>query len=185
MNLENVKEVSVANAHSAALRYDGTVWTWGASEFGERGNGEKGWERTALAGEPRPPARATNRLRCPGWNTSSSSPPGACATTRCSPTAKSWPGAKTRTATSGSNSRGVEEEQCYGETHARTAVPCSTVPRRVKFEGHPLTGVERIAAGGESAYAVRNGGREVLAWGENSKGQLGTGDSERHPTLTR
>ena len=42
--------------------------------------------------------------------------------------------------------------------------------------------MERIAAGGESAYAVRNGGKEVLAWGENSKGQLGTGDTERHPT---
>ena len=54
----------------AALRYDGSVWTWGASEFGERGNGEKGFERTALAGEQQTPARVTNRSRSRGSNTS-------------------------------------------------------------------------------------------------------------------
>jgi alpha-tubulin suppressor-like RCC1 family protein len=62
VNLEDVKEVSLANAHSAALRYDGAVWTWGASEFGERGNGERGYERTALAGEPQTASSASGGL---------------------------------------------------------------------------------------------------------------------------
>lgn len=66
VNLENVKEASVANAHSAALRYDGTVWTWGASEFGERGNGERGFERTALSSEPQIARPRDEPLQVPG-----------------------------------------------------------------------------------------------------------------------
>ena len=70
-----------------------------------------------------------------------------------------------------------EEEQCYGETHAITPIQCSTVPRPVKVAGlGVLTGVERIGAGEEAAYAVRAGGREVLAWGGGGKGQLGNGE---------
>ncbi len=72
-----------------------------------------------------------------------------------------------------------EEELCYGETHAITPVQCSTVPRAVKVSGlGVLTGVERIGAGEEAAYAVRGGGREVLAWGGGGKGQLGNGEDD-------
>ena len=42
VGLTDVKEVAIGNAHSMALLYDGTVWTWGAAEFGERGNREHG-----------------------------------------------------------------------------------------------------------------------------------------------
>ncbi len=182
VNLEGVKEVSLANAHSAALRYDGTVWTWGASEFGERGNGERGWERTALAGEPQTARPRDEPVEVPGLEHVVQLATGGVRDFALLADGEVVAWGENQNGDLGTEQAGGEEEQCYGETHARTAVPCSTVPRRVKLEGHPLTGVERIAAGGESAYAVRNGGREVLAWGENAKGQLGTGDTERHPT---
>ncbi len=52
-----------------------------------------------------------------------------------------------------------EEEQCYGETHAIAPIQCSTLPRPVKVAGlGVLTGVERIGAGEEAAYAVRGSG---------------------------
>ena len=175
VNLEDVKEASVANAHSAALRYDGTVWTWGASEFGERGNGEKGFEHTALAGEPQIARPRDEPLQVPGLEHVVQLATGGVRDFALLASGEVLAWGENQNGDLGIEQAGAEEEQCYGETHARTPVPCSTVPRRVKLEGHPLTGVERIAAGGESAYAVRNGGREVLAWGENSKGQLGTG----------
>ena len=182
VNLENVKEVSVANAHTAALRYDGTVWTWGASEFGERGNGEKGFERTALSGEPLVARPRDEPAQVPGLEHVVQLATGGVRDFALLASGEVVAWGENQSGELGIEQTGAEEEQCYGETHARTPVPCSTIPRRVKVEGHPLTGVERIAAGGESAYAVRNGGSEVLAWGENSKGQLGTGDTERHPT---
>ncbi len=182
VNLEDVKEVSVANAHSAALRYDGTVWTWGASEFGERGDGEKGFERTALASEPQIARTRDEPLKVPGLEHVVALASGGVRDYALVAGGEVVAWGENQNGDLGTEQTGAEEEQCYGENHSRTPVPCSTIPRRVKLEGHPLTGVERIAAGGESAYAVRNGGREVLAWGENSKGQLGTGDSERHST---
>jgi alpha-tubulin suppressor-like RCC1 family protein len=181
VNLEDVKEVSVANAHAAALRYDGSVWTWGASEFGERGNGEKGFERTALSGEQNARPR-DEPIPAPGLEHVVQLADGGVRDFVLLADGEVLAWGEDQNGDLGTEQTGTEEEQCYGETHSRTPVPCSTVPRRVKVEGHPLTGVERIAAGGESAYAVRNGGKEVLAWGENAKGQLGTGDSERHPT---
>ncbi|HTY96143.1 MAG TPA: hypothetical protein VMB91_03820, partial [Solirubrobacteraceae bacterium] len=174
VNLEGVREVSVANAHAAALRYDGSVWTWGASEFGERGNGEKGFERTALAGEQNARPR-DEPAQVPGLEHVVQLAAGGVRDFALLADGEVLAWGEDQNGDLGTEQTGGEEEQCYGETHSRTPVPCSTLPRRVKLEGHPLTGVERIAAGGESAYAVRGGGREVLAWGENAKGQLGTG----------
>ena len=87
-----------------ALRYNGTVSTWGASEFGERGNKEKGCERTARQSE-------------------------------------SWFVARDRP----------------------TQVP-------------GLSGVKQIAAGGTRDYALLSNG-EVMAWGDDEKGQLGVEES--------
>ena len=75
---------------------------------------------------------------------------------------------------------GSEEELCFGETHAITPIQCSTIPRPVKVPGlGELTGVERIGAGEETAYAIAPRGEKVAAWGAGGKGQLGNGEDER------
>lgn len=35
-----VKEVSLGTYHSAAIKEDGSLWTWGNNEWGQLGNGE-------------------------------------------------------------------------------------------------------------------------------------------------
>jgi alpha-tubulin suppressor-like RCC1 family protein len=178
VNLNDVKEVSLANAHALALRYDGTVWTWGASEFGERGNGEKGFEHAALAGEAQARPR-DEPIPVPGLEHVVQLASGGMRDYALLASGEVVAWGENQNGDLGIAPLAGGEEQCFGETHARTPVACSTVPRPVMLEGKPLTGVERIAAGGEAAYAVRALGREVLAWGENSKGQLGTGSTER------
>jgi len=177
--LTEVKEIAVTNAHAMALRYDGTVSTWGASEFGERGNGEKNFERTARQTEPSvfvprdrptkvPSLSGVKQIAAGGWRDYALLANGEV---------MAW----------GSDEKGQlgvelgpsEEEECYGETHMIMPIKCSTVPRPVKVAGlGVLTGVERIGAAEETAYAVRDGGREVVAWGAGSKGQLGNGEND-------
>ena len=179
LNLSAVKEVAAGNAHAMALLYNGTVWTWGASEFGERGNGEKGWEREARLEEPEVAKPRDEPAEVPGLQNvvqiaSAGTDDYALL---ASGEVLAW----------GENAEGVlgieqaagEQEACYGETHARIPVPCSTVPRRVQMQGHRLTGVERIAAGAEDGYAVRGAGRELVSWGANKAGQLGDATTER------
>ena len=182
LGLSEVKEVAVGNAHAMALLYNGTVYTWGASEFGERGNRERGWERTARQSEgwavPRdrptevPGLSGVRQIAAGGTRDYALLSDGEV---------MAWgsdPGGQL-----GVEEGSSEEEQCYGETHAVTAIQCSTVPRPVRVaQLGLLSGVERIAAGEETAYAIRAGGGEVLAWGAGGKGQLGNGSSSSSAT---
>ncbi len=169
-----VKEIAAAGAHAMALLYDGTVWTWGASEYGERGNGESDWEREALPhGFParQVPAKVEHlplkvkQIVAGGRRDYALLENGEV---------MAW-------GEDNGGKLGVEEtvsandvEQCIGENHAtRPGLQCSTIPRKVMINGQPLTGVEVIGAGEETGYAVKGGGSEVYSWGGNGKGQLG------------
>ncbi len=174
--LTEVKEVAVANAHAMALRYDGTVWTWGASEFGERGNKEKGWERTARQTESSWFVARDRPTEVPGLTGVKQIAAGGTRDYALLDNGEVMAWGDDQKGELGVEEKKEEEELCYGETHAITPVQCSTVPRAVTVAGlGVLTGVERIGAGEEAAYAVRTGGREVMAWGGGSKGQLGNG----------
>ena len=49
-NLSSVTAVAAGNAHSVALRSDGTVWTWGHNSRGQLGNGTSGnWQYHSTA----------------------------------------------------------------------------------------------------------------------------------------
>ncbi len=166
-----VKEIAAAGAHAMALLYNGTVWTWGASEYGERGNGESDWEREALPhGFParQLPAKVEHlplkvkQIVAGGRRDYALLENGEV---------MAW-------GEDNGGKLGVEEtasandvEECIGETHAtRPGLQCSTIPRKVMINGQPLTGVEVIGAGEETGYAVKGGGLEVLSWGETGKG---------------
>ncbi len=180
-----VKEIAAAGAHAMALMYNGTVWTWGASEYGERGNGESDWEREALPhGFParQLPAEVEHlplkvkQIAAGGRRDYALLENGEV---------MAW-------GEDNGGKLGVEEttsandvEECIGETHAaRPGLQCSTIPRKVAINGQPLTGVEVIGAGEETGYAVKGGGLEVYSWGGNGKGQLGNPNVNHQGTGT-
>ncbi len=184
LGLTDVKEVAVGNAHSMALLYDGTVWTWGAAEFGERGNRERGFERVARDSEPWfvPRDRPT---QVPGLTGVRQIASGGTRDFALLENGEVMAWGDDRGGDLGVQESG-ESEKCLGETHAITPIPCSTIPRPVMASpGMPLAGVERIGVGDESAYAVRSGGEEVLAWGENLRGQLGNASTAPSPSPVR
>jgi alpha-tubulin suppressor-like RCC1 family protein len=181
VNIKNVKEVNGVkgpSSHPMALEFDGTVWTWGFAEFGQRGNGERDFESQAKSNpeekefaKPRyepaeVPSLSNVKQIAAGGNRDYALLNGG--------EVLAW----------GANERGelgVEwpssepEEKCNGEPSPAIALPCVTRPRNVKFNGsvENLTGVEKIAAGNNTAYAVRKGGTELVAWGSNAGGQIG------------
>jgi len=182
--LEDIKEVVVGGAHDMALSYGGAVYTWGAAEIGERGNGESGWERIARQTEPnvyepRFDAAEVEALR-----------PHEVEGSEVKVVQIASGGKRDYALLSngevmawGENSKGrlgVAEtgETCYGEVYERTPAPCVKKPKAIPG----LRGVERIAAGGEMAFAVKGGGKEVYAWGSDPKGQLGNGATEDSST---
>jgi len=177
--LSDIEEIAVANAHAMALRYDGTVSTWGAAEFGERGTKEKGWERIARQTEPSVFVARDRPTQVPGLDNVRQIVAGGTRDYALLENGEVMAWGSDQKGQLGVEEGPSEEEQCYGETHAITPIQCSTVPRPVKVAGlGVLTGVERIGAAEETAYAVRDGGREVLAWGSGGKGQLGNGEDD-------
>lgn len=175
LGLAGVKEVAAGNAHAIALLYNGTVWTWGASEFGERGNGESNFERVERAEQPSLARPRDEPVQVPGLEQVVQVAAGGADDYALLANGEVLAWGEDELGRLGIEAGGGEEELCYGETHAIVPVPCSTRPRHVKFRGSPLGGVERVAAGSQSAYAIRGGGEEVLAWGGNLYGQLGNG----------
>jgi len=185
VGLSEVKEVAIGNAHAMALLYDGTVWTWGASEFGERGNHEKGFERVARDTEPQFFVPRDRPTEVPGLSGVRQIASGGTRDFALLADGEVMAWGDDRGGDLGVQESG-EGEKCLGETHAISPILCSTIPRPVMVSpGTPLSGVERIGAGTESAYAVRAGGGEVLAWGENGRGQLGNGTTTPSPSPVR
>ena len=185
VGLSDVKEVAIGNAHAMALLYNGTVWTWGASEFGERGNHEKGFERVARDTERQYFVPRDRPAQVPGLSGVEQIASGGTRDYALLGDGEVLAWGDDRGGDLGVQVSG-EGEKCLGETHAITPIPCSTVPRTVVVSpGVPLSGIERIGAGVESAYAVRAGGEEVLSWGENGRGQLGNGTTTPSPFPVR
>lgn len=172
VELKNVKEVVAANQHVIALLNDGTVWTWGASEYGERGNGEKGPREEPNIISPRDLAVQVTALE----------------------------NKKVLQVTTGGRrdyalieNQETEEEEIYvwgedknEELGVATAETCSGTGYGEKScvtEPTLLTSlkgdIKSLAAGEWAAYALV-GGEEVKveAWGQNTYGQLGIGSTE-------
>jgi len=174
--LKEVKAISSAGSHALALLSNGTVMSWGSAEYGERGNGESGFEAEAKEKEPNYPARNVPALIPHLEHVTAISSGGASNFALLeNGTLMSW-------GEDGLGILGLGEggpEECKGEIGT---LPCSTIPRPVKLpEG---TTVTALSGGGEAAYALLSSG-EVLAWGNNGRGQLGNGSTNPTNTPTK
>lgn len=170
-----------ASVHGMALVNDsehhGEVMTWGASEYGERGNGEYNYneqEYNVEAGGPIVPREEA--IAVPALEHVTAIAAGGSSDFALQ---EDEPGKTTLWTWGADNGEklGVEEGHtattCKAE--AVNSYPCSPKPLQVPLpKGVEVTG---ISAGKTAVYAILSDGR-VLAWGENAYGQLGDGTTE-------
>ncbi len=178
-DMTGVTEIAVAYgsyAHGLALVNDsehkGELMTWGASEYGERGNGEYEYNKiyhNTESGpvEPKDVAVFVPELKHIVAIAAGGDSDFALQKEDGKTTLWAWGGDH-------DGKLGIGKEApivCQGEGGKQ---PCSPTPEEVKLPA----GVEvtSVASGRVAAYAVLSNGR-VLAWGENARGELGNGTS--------
>ena len=148
VGLTNVAAVAAGNAHSLALKLDGTLWSWGLNDNGQLGDGTNSnastpvqviaYPGTAIAARGNH-SLAISTIGCPSF--------------ACAPAIRvsAW----------GDNAFG----QLGDGTLADSNLP-------ILVTG--LTNAAAIAAGGEFSLAKRTDG-SLWAWGSNVDGKLGDG----------
>jgi len=153
--LTGVIAVAAGDYHTVALREDGTVWAWGANDFGQLGDGTDGTDRdkalqviTEPGGGPLTGVVAITA----GW----------CHTVALKDDGTVWAW--------GNNGLG----QLGDGTTDSSTTPVQTV---MELGGDPLAGVAAVAAGYRHNVVLKEDGT-VWAWGDNYAGQLGDGNTD-------
>jgi alpha-tubulin suppressor-like RCC1 family protein len=162
--LSKVKAISASGEHAMALLSSGTVMAWGTNQDGELGDGEGGVKTNKEVPAEVPGLSHVTAIASGGASNFALLENGEL---------MAW----------GSNTKGQlgigkaeHPEEC--ETELGKDV-CSTKPRAVLLPEAVKKGevhVVAISAGAEFALALLSNGT-VLAWGDNGKGELGTGGS--------
>ncbi|MEZ4597356.1 MAG: hypothetical protein R3C32_11370 [Chloroflexota bacterium] len=157
-----VATMSTGSYHTCVVRTDHTVWCWGFDGYGELGDGTTG-DGELMRTSPVQVRRGSSTLK--GVTKVAGGAAFTCAV-RTDGTAWCW----------GLGDLGQLGDGASGTGHHRTR---AVEVRR--GSGH-LTRVERVAAGGRHACALRTDG-SVWCWGSDLHGQLGdatTGDATSH-----
>jgi len=147
----NATEVVAGGSHACALLFDTTLRCWGDNSYGQLGSNST---RSSLVAVPVRNAENTENLR-----------------------------GVTAVAVGGSHTCAVKDKQvlCWGDNskgqlgNSTNSGLYSSSPVTVFLETNtPLDGVTAVAVGGSHTCAVKD--KQVLCWGDNSKGQLGDGN---------
>lgn len=145
----NVTAVSAGGSHIAALKSDGTVWTWGGNFYAQLGDNTTD-DRTV-------PVRVVDVLGNISTVTSISAGINHSMALKSDGTVWAW---------------GANDYAQVGNGVAANNVP---VANQVVGDGFPnLTGIVDISAGGFHSVALANNST-VWAWGDNEWGQIGGG----------
>jgi alpha-tubulin suppressor-like RCC1 family protein len=151
--LTGVTAIAAGYDHVAALRSDGTIWTWGANWLNVLGRkaGSSGWSTVAI------PIVETNGVTpITGFIAVAASKYYTTIALKNDGTVWAW----------GSNS--------YGELGQGGYSSSSVDPVQVRIQGGFLTDIIAISAGISHVLALKADGT-VWAWGNNQYGQLGDG----------
>ncbi len=194
--------------HSAALREDGTVWTWGYNYFGQLGNGTYSdkdipyqtanisvWEVATIASGYNHILAILNdddsTLFAWGYNSNGQLGIGNATTTK-----QPLPvNVRADSVTNFSNVKAVTAGKyhslalkhdgtvwAWGDNSKGQLGDNTNTQRLYPTQVSGLDSVSAIAAGEYHVLAIRNGA--VWAWGDNSKGQLGDGTTVQRKTPT-
>jgi len=147
----DVKSVAGGLDHTVAMRADGTVWAWGNGIYGALGDGVVSGHIAVRA------VQVTD--------SSGGSFKGAA-----SVAAGAYFSLATKTVDGSVWAWGYNR---YGKLGDSTVANRGTAAPVLLASGVPLTGVTKVAAGGDHALAIKEG--NVLAWGDNTNGDLGNG----------
>ncbi|WP_243310361.1 C10 family peptidase [Fundidesulfovibrio agrisoli] len=193
----NDLDFSAGNAHTLALKSDGTVWAWGNNAYGQLGTGDTTDRRTparipGLTGVVALAAGSMHSLALKSdgtvwaWGRNNAGQLGTGdLSDRPTPTQVAFTGLNGATITaidaSGSNtSLAIDSNQnvwAWGQndlgqlgngSNTNSAVPGQVV----SSQGGYVTGATTISAGQDHCLA-HCGGKGLWAWGSNSDGQLG------------
>ncbi|TLS49171.1 hypothetical protein FE782_26425 [Paenibacillus antri] len=150
--LTGIAQIAVGESHTVALGFDGKVWTWGANDYGQLGDGT--YEDSFVAKTIYIPPEAGTVTKVEA---------GAYFSMALTSGTKvySW----------GRNDRGQLGNRNTGNTNVPVLVEVGYM--------EPLEGIADIQAGNDYALALREESVTgvVYAWGDSSRGQLGTGIS--------
>lgn len=190
-SLNKVKEVAAGCYHAAALREDGTVWTWGRNTDGQLGIGSTTDQNTPKKVPDLVDAVAiaigchhTLALTADGtvkaWgrgsygqlgNDSTDSSPSPVDVRHLDDVARIYGGGYHNVAVLDDGSLRAWGWNTAGQLGDGTTVDRTTP---VPLSAPALSGVQALAGGWKHTLAVLDDG-SVLAWGDNSSGQLGDG----------
>jgi len=147
--LTGVTAIAAGQHHSLALKGDGTIWSWGRSQYGQLGDG--------YAADRTSPVQVKNAAQEPlNGFTAIAAGSNHSLGIRTGGAVWGW----------GYNAYGQLGDNTTGHKHTPVQVRTSAT----EFP----TGITAIAAGHEHSLALRQNGT-VLAWGHGSNGRLGHG----------
>jgi len=189
--LTNVTQVDAGAEHSVALKADGTVWAWGENGSGQLGDGTFSPRATPVqvtalssvifvaAGRYHSIAvKSDLSVWAWGWNYYGQIGDGT-STDRNVPTRVNGVGAIDGIAAGGYHNVVLRTDGtvfAWGRNDYGQLGDGTTTPRGAPVQVTGLTQVTYVSAGLLHSLAVRDPGATVWAWGDNSSGQLGTGD---------
>ena len=193
-NLQNIVQIAAGEDHSLALDGDGNVWAWGENFGGQVGNG-------TLVDQPVPvlvsdlnniksidagytfSVALDNNGEVWAWGYNPGGNLGTGSTEKKLPNPTQVPGlTEVRAIAVGSNhilastgdvwGWGMNDNGQSGEWRQYG----NTIPEKILRSDNITLYSENIIAGGRTSFALRSGGH-LWAWGNNSGGQFGNGET--------
>jgi alpha-tubulin suppressor-like RCC1 family protein len=192
VSIGNVIDIAAGSAHVLALKDDGTVWAWGANDYGQLGDGTAIDRRTPVQVRGLSGVKAVaaglmysvallddGTVRAWGYNKNGQLGDGETSRYEPAPVkvaglsgiVKVFAGYSHNFAIDGSSNVWAWGTNDLGELGDGTSTSRATP---VRLEG--LSGIREIAPGSSYTIALSGDGT-VLAWGENYGGWLGDGGS--------
>jgi len=194
--LPAMKTLAAGGQHVLALTQDGALWSWGSNNLGQLGEAAD-LERNIASKIPTlanivqlaSGDNHTLALDATGavwaWGNNSKGAVGdGSGLDRSTPVKISGlPGIK-RIAAGGNSSAGLDNDGSIWVWGSNDAGQLGVAPEALVYAGRPrkiadVSGITDIAVGGTFMLALQNDAT-IIAWGDNSTGQLGVGDTSKH-----
>jgi alpha-tubulin suppressor-like RCC1 family protein len=185
----NAGQLSGGNLHTAALKKDGTVWTWGDNAFGQLGNNSTidshfpvqvltGVTAVACGGQHTLALKSNGTVLAWGNNNNGQIGDNST-TTRKIPVAVSGLSGVVAISAGFLSSYAVKSDGtvwAWGDNSNGQLGDGTTTDRHIPVQVSTVTGITNIAAGDFHALALKSD-NTVWAWGDNQYGQVGNGSS--------